>query len=42
MVKVIEHNPLGFSMFTILSFKNIENKHDAYRGEDCMINFVDP
>ena len=40
MVKVIEHNPLGFSMFTILSFKNIEN--DAYRGEDCMINFVDP
>ena len=23
-------------MYTILSFKRIENKHDIYRGKDCM------
>ena len=27
--KVSEHNPLGFSMSTISSFKSIENKHDV-------------
>ena len=34
--KVSEHIPSGFSMSTISSFRNIENKHDAYRGKDCM------
>ena len=27
-------------MSTILSFKNIENKHDAHRGKDCMKKFL--
>ena len=26
-------------MSTILSFKSIENKHDVYRGKDCMKMF---
>ena len=26
-------------MFTISSYKSIENKHDVYRGEDCMKKF---
>ena len=30
-IKVGENIPSGFSLSTILSFKNIENKHDAYR-----------
>ena len=30
--KVGEHIPSGFSMFTISSFKNIENNHVVYRG----------
>ena len=34
--KVSEHIPSGFSMFTISSFQSIENKHDVYRGKDCM------
>ena len=34
--KVSEHIPSGFSMSTILSFKSIENKHDIFRGRDCM------
>ena len=38
--KVGEHIPSGFSMFTISSFKNIENNHVVYRGQDCMKNFV--
>ena len=25
-----------FLMFTMSSFKNIENKHDVYTGKDCM------
>ena len=29
--KVSEHIPSGFSMSTITSFENIENKHDIYR-----------
>ena len=34
--KVSEHIPSSFSMSTILSFRSIENKHDTYRGKDCM------
>ena len=39
--KVGEHMPSGFFMSTILSFKNIENKHDEYRGKDCMKKFCE-
>ena len=28
-------------MFTILSFKSIENKHDAYRRKDCVEKFYE-
>ena len=31
----------GFSMSTISSFKNIENKHDGYRGQDCVKKFCE-
>ena len=31
----------GFSMSTILSFKDIENKYHIYRGKDCMENFCE-
>ena len=37
--KVSEHIPLGISMPTISSFKRIKNKHDTYRGKDCMKKF---
>ena len=30
-----KHVPSSFSMSTKLSFKDIENKHDVYRGKDC-------
>ena len=39
--KVSEHIPSGFSMSTISSFRSIENKHDVYRGKDCMKKFCD-
>ena len=38
--KVSEHIPSGFSMSKISSFRSIENKHDLYRGKDCMKKFV--
>ena len=38
-MKVGEHIPSVFSMSTILSFTIIENKHDVYRGKDCMKMF---
>ena len=37
--KVSKHIPSGFSMSTVSSFKSIENKHDVYRGKDCMKKF---
>ena len=37
---VNKHIPSGFSMSTILSFRSIENKHDVYRGKDCMESFM--
>ena len=39
--KVSEHIPSGFSMSTISSFRSIENKHDVYRGKDCMKKFCE-
>ena len=37
---VDEHIPSGFSMSTI-SFKDIENKHDVYRGKICVKKFCE-
>ena len=34
-----EHIPLGFSICTISSFKDIKNKHDIYRIKECMNKF---
>ena len=34
-----EHIPSGFPMSTISPFKNTEDKHDVYRGKDCMKKF---
>ena len=39
--KVREHIPSGFSVSKISSFKNIESKHDAYRGKDCIKKFYE-
>ena len=35
----ITHIPSSFSMSTIKSVTSIENKHDVYRGKDCMKKF---
>ena len=37
--KVSQHIPSSFSIFTISSFRSIENKHDVYIGKDCMRKF---
>ena len=29
----------GFSISTVCSFKDIENKHDVYRGKNCVKKF---
>ena len=34
--KVGKHISSGFSMSTIFSFRSIENKHDVYKGKDCI------
>ena len=39
--KVSKHISPGFSISTILSFRRIENKHDVYRGKDCMKKFCE-
>ena len=39
--KVSKHTPLGFSMSIISSFRSIENKHDVYRGKNCMKKFCE-
>ena len=39
--KVGEHTPSGFSISKISSFKSIENKHDVYKGKDCMKKFCE-
>ena len=40
-VKICEHVPSGFSMSAKFSFRRIENKHDVYRGKDCMKTFCE-
>ena len=37
--KVSEYISSVFSISTISSFQDIENKHDVYRGKDCMKKF---
>ena len=39
--KVSEKIPSSFSMSTISSFKEIEKKHDVYRGKSCMKKFCE-
>ena len=41
IARVGEHIPSGFSMTTVLSFKNIEIKHDVYRGKDVMKKYCE-
>ena len=38
-IKADQHIPSTISKSTILSFNSIENKHDVYRGKDCMKKF---
>ena len=37
--KVSKRTPSGFSISTICSFRSIGNKHDVYRGKDCVKKF---
>ena len=39
--KVSKHTSSGFSLSTICSFRSIENKHDVYRGKDCIKKFCE-
>ena len=39
--KVSKHIPAGFSVSTISSFRSIEDKHDVYRGKDCMKKYCE-
>ena len=36
-----KHIPSGFPMSTVWSFNSVENKHDVYRGKDCMKKFCE-
>ena len=39
-IKINEHKPSGYSLFTHCSFNLIKNKLDCFRGKDCMERFV--
>ena len=39
--KIVVHIPSSFSISTISSFKDIENKHRVYRGKNCMKKFCE-
>ena len=39
--KISEHVSPGLSMSIIPLFRSIENKHDVYRGKDCMKKFCE-
>ena len=39
--KVSEHIALGLSIATMSSFRRIENEHDVYKSNDCMIKFCE-
>ena len=40
-IKIGEHFPFRYSMATIWTFNNIENKYTLYRGEDCIKEFCE-
>ena len=40
--KLSAHISSGFSMSTMSSFKNIENKYYEYKGKDCIKEFFNP
>ena len=40
-MKLSEHIPSGFLVYTISSFRSIGNKHDIYRGKDWMKKFCE-
>ena len=40
-IKINNHIPCGYSIYTQCSFDNTKNKLDHYRGEDCMKKFAD-
>ena len=37
--KKTKHKSSGYSLFTNCSFDAAKNKHDSYRGKDCMEKF---
>ena len=37
--KINKHNASGYSLFTHCSFDVSKNKHNYYRGKDCMKDF---
>ena len=39
--KVSKHISSSFPLSTICSFRSIENKHDVYRGKDCIEKFCE-
>ena len=39
--KEAEHISYGYSISTILASNIIKNKHDVYRGKDCMKKFCE-
>ena len=38
---ILSEHITGFSMLIISSFRNIENKHHLYRGQNCMKKFCE-
>ena len=40
-IKTGAHFPFRYSMATIWTFNNIENKYTLYRGEDCIKKFFE-
>ena len=39
--KASKQIPSGFLMPTVSSFRSMQNKHDVYRGKDCMKEFCE-
>ena len=39
IIKINEHAPSGYSLFTLCSFYLTKNKLHCYRGKDCMKTF---
>ena len=37
--KINDHTPFDYSLFTHCSFGTAKNKHDYYRGKNCIENF---